>query len=186
MSNTCMIVIVEFDCDILDHFDVPQWNEFMGKLTQRGMTPINWAHGKRPAPVGVSFDFRHLKKTCARLQGIDLTFCDLEGADFTGSNLQGAKFGSCPHACFKYCWLELVCFQGNISGCQFTSDGTGLEDADFSKAYYSEKDPPTGLPPEILATCEILPDAPDTPADWPPVIVEKTLQAKITIHEVPW
>jgi hypothetical protein len=177
-----MIVIVTFECDLMEHFDVKSWNEFMGKLIGRNMTPISWSMGKRPPPLGVAFDFRGLQMSHARLSGIDLTFCDLEEANFTGTNLQGAKFGSCPQASFKYALLEGACFRGNISSCCF--DGS-VGYADFSHAYYSAGEPPTGLPPEILATCEILPDEPDDP-DWPPVIVERHLRVHAMIHEVPW
>lgn len=177
-----MIVIVTFECDLLEHFDVPQWNMFMSKLVQRGMTPITWAHGKRPAPVGVSFDFRGLICSHRLLAGIDLTFCDLGEADFSCTNLQNAKLGSCAEACFKAARIEGACFRGNISGCCFNGS---VGCADFCHAYYSAGQPPTGLPPEVLAVCEVLPDEPDD-SDWPPVIVEQHLRVHATIHEVPW
>jgi hypothetical protein len=178
-----MIVIVTFDCDLLDHFDAKSWNEFMRKLVQRGMTPLTWAHGKRPAPVGVSFDFRGLG--CARrlLAGIDLTFCDLGEADFSCTNLQNAKLGSCPKASFKHAWLEGACFRGNISGCCF--DGS-VGYADFSNAYYSADQPPTGLPPGSLATCEILDPSDDDHEEQPPIPAETILNSRVSITEVPW
>ena len=180
-----MLVIVEFDCGLMEHFDVTSFNEFMEKLVRRGMTPVAWSKGKRPPPVGVMFDFRHLQRPNATLSGIDLTFCDLEGgADFTGTNLQGAKLGSCPQACFRHAWLEGACFRGDISGADFT--GAELADADFSHAYYFADKPPSGLSPEALAACEVLPPSVDDAGQMPPVPAEQVLRAKVTITEVPW
>ena len=184
MNDTAMLVIVTFDCDLMEHFDVRSWNEFMRKLVQRGMTPIAWSKGKKPTPLGVSFDFRGWRCECRRMEGIDLTFCDLGEADFTGTNLQGAKIGPCPEACFRDAWLELACFRGDMSGADFT--GAGLSEADFQHACYFAGKPPIGLPAEVLATCEAVPDATDQPDGWPPMIVEQTLRVRASVHEAPW
>jgi hypothetical protein len=185
-----MLVVLTFDSDLLEHFDVSQWNDFMGKLIRRGMTPVAWTKGRRPPPLGVMFDFRGLSCTCQRRELVDFTFCDLGDADFTATNLLGAKLGSCPGAVFTAASLESAHFRGDISGADFTDAEVG--DADFSHAYYHSDNPPTGLPPEVLAACDGVPpsvdgDDGDAGADLISRLpADQTLSVKATIHEVPW
>lgn len=184
-NRTAMLVIVELGGDLLEYFDVASWNEFMAELVRRDMTPIAWSQGERPSPVGVVFDFRGLHGARRPLAGIDLTFCDLEGAEFTGADLRGAKLWSCRGADFRNARLRGARFRGDISGCCFDSDGPELGETDFRHAFYSAHEPPTGLPAEALAACEVVPDAPDG-ADLSPAVEELPLRVRATIHEVPW
>ena len=60
-GRTAMLVVLELDRDLLAHFGVREWNEFIGELVRRDLTPVAWAQGERPPPVGVMFDFRGLR-----------------------------------------------------------------------------------------------------------------------------
>jgi hypothetical protein len=182
-SRMAMLVIVQFDGDLLQHFDPRSWNQFVGQLARRGQTPVAWSRGKRPPPLGVVFSFTGLRGARLGLNGIDLTFCELGEADFEGACLQGAKLGSCPGASFHGAQLQGASFRGDISECRFEGAKLG---ADFQNAYFFADKPPIGLAPEALATCEVLPPSVDDADQMPPVPAEQVLRAKVTITEVPW
>ena len=179
-----MLIVVELDRGLLQHFDVRQWNDFVGELARRGMTPIGWAQGERPPPVGVTLSFRGLRRAHYRLTGIDLTLCELEGADFEGACLQGAKLGFCPKANFRYARLQGASFRADVSGVDFT--GAELQGAEWGDAYYFANDPPVGLPTEVLAACQCEPASAPGNADMPSTPPERPLRACVTITEVPW
>ena len=184
-AGTRWAMLVELDCGAFQHFSVASWNEFVGELVRRNMTPIAWSLGRRPTPVGVMFDFRGLRGARRPLAGIDLTFCDLGNACFEGALLDGSKLGSCPGANLRNARLKGTAFRGDVSGCAFT----GAEEAgnaDFHHAYFFADRPPTGLPAEALAACEVLPSSVDDADQIPPVPAETVLRARATITEVPW
>ena len=173
-------VVVEFDRSLFRHVGLAQWNDFAAELVRRGLTPVAWAKGERPPPIGVMFDFRRLRAAHLRLAGVDFTFCDLAQADFEGSSLKGAKLGDCPGANLRGAWLQGAEFRGDVSGADFTD--AKLKGANFSNAYYISGLPPIGLPPEAVADIKSVPEEPGGP-DAP---FEQPLRARITIHEVPW
>ena len=130
-------------------------------------------------------DFRGLRRGHYRLTGIDLSLCSLEGACFEGACLKGAKLGSCPNANFRDARLQGADFSDcDISGCCFV--GAELHDTDFANATYDPANPPTGLPPEVLAKCKAEP--PERPNSAKPQgqTGEHPMRATVTISEVPW
>lgn len=174
-------VIVEFDQSLFRHVGVAKWNTFIGDLLRLGLVPIAWSRGERPPPVGVIFDFRGLRVTHCRLDGIDFTFCDLGGANFQGSSLKNAKLGDCPKANLRGTKLQGAEFRGDVSGTEFA--GAITDGTDFAHAYYLSGHPPIGLPPQTLAAIESVPRNPDGRTDEP---FTPPLRARVTIHEVPW
>jgi hypothetical protein len=178
-----MLVVVELDHGVFQHFNVAQWNDFVGELVRLGLVPVAWSKGERPPPVGVMFDFRRLRRAHYRLAGIDLTFCDLGEADFEGADLKGAKLGDCAGANLRNARLQGAAFRGDVRGANFT--GAELHDTDFSDAYYFAAKPPVGLPAEVLAACKSEPAAAGD-ADKPSAPPEQPLRATVTISEVPW
>ena len=180
-TQWAMQVVLEFDASLFRHFRVSVWNDFVAELARLGLVPIAWSRGERPPPVGVTFDFRGLRVTCCRLDGIDFTFCDLGGANFQGSSLKNAKIGDCPKANLRNTKLQGAEFRGDVSGAEFA--GAITDGTDFSHAYYLSGQPPVGLPPEVTAAIESVPRNPDGRTDEP---FTPPLRARVTIHTVPW
>jgi hypothetical protein len=174
-------VIVSFDHGLFRHVGVRQWGSFVGELARRGLVPIAWSKGERPPPIGIELEFRGLRATHCRLDGIDLTFCDLSGADFEGSSLKGAKVGDCPGANLRRTRLQGAEFRGDVSGADFT--GAAVDGAGFGDAHHYEGEPPVGLPPETAAAIETVPREAGGGRDAP---FMQPLRARVTIHEVPW
>ena len=179
------LVVIECGVDLLNHIgSVARWNDLLWGLVRRRMVPVAWAKGSRPPPpIGVFFDFRGLCGANRDWTGIDLTFCETDGAAFDGADLSGAKLWSCPGATFRGSRLAGSEFRGDISGCRF--DGA-VGDADFSRACYAADDPPTGLPAEALAACEVIHPSDKAPKGMPEAPEEIVLKVRATITEVPW
>jgi hypothetical protein len=175
-------IVAEFGRHLFRHFRLGQWNEFVGELVRRGLVPIAWSEGERPPPIGVAFEFRNLRATHCRLDGIDLTFCDLSGADFEGSSLKGAKVGDCPGANLRGTRLQGAEFRGDVSGADFT--GAAVDGAGFGDAHHYEGEPPLGLPPEAMAEIKVVPREADEGRPEEPFM--QPLRARVVLHEVPW
>ena len=149
-----VMVVIEFDRSLLNHFTVAEWNAFVADLMARDLIPAVWTDGDRPPPITVVFDFRRLLRAHYRLDGIDLRLCYHDNADFIGASLKNARLGFGKNACYRGARLHGADFQGiEISGCDFT-DCLGVEPAMFAGAVYHPANPPKGLPPEVLAVCE--------------------------------
>lgn len=187
-TRTAMQVIVEISRDLLQSFNVKDWNEFVAELSRRELIPVVWSLGERPPPLGVMLDFRGLRRGHYHLTGIDLSLCWLDRACFEGACLKGAKMGCCPNADFRNARLQGASFyMCDISGCRF--EGAELHDADFTDASYAMGHAPTGLPAETLAKCKaVMPEPPPAPRDPdnPPRSPERPLRATVTVSEVPW
>jgi hypothetical protein len=184
-KRTAMQVVVEIDRSLIQHFDVPGWNQFVADLSRHGLLPAAWAPGERPPPVAIMLDFRRVQRARYRLSGIDLSLCWLEGANFEGSCLKGAKMGCCPNATFRDARLQGADFSDcDVSGCCFV--GAELHGAKFDHAVYDPANPPVGLPPELLAVCKPDSDAKPSPAKPQGRPGERPLRATVTISEVPW
>jgi len=173
-------VIVEFDAGLFRHFRVAAWNQFVGDLVRRGLTPVAWAKGERPPPVAMEFEFRGLRAAHRRLDGINLTFCDLAHADLEGSSLKGAKIGDCPRANLRDTKLQGAEFLGDVRRADFT--GAAIQGTSFLQAYHYEGEPPLGLPPDALAAIRSVPrEMGDGDEPFMPPV-----RARISVHEVPW
>jgi len=173
-------VVVEFDAGLFRHFRVAQqWNSFVGDVVRRGLTPVAWAKGERPPPIGVAFEFQNLRVTHCRLDGIDLTFCDLTHADFEGSSLKGAKLGDCPRANLRGAKLQGAEFRGDVSRADFT--GAAIQGTSFLQAYHYEGEPPLGLPEALAAIRSVPREMGDGNEPFMPPV-----PARISVHEVPW
>ncbi len=183
-TKWAMLVAIELDRSAFQHFTVASWNEFVGELARRGMTPIAWSKGERPPPIGVILNFRGLRRAHYKLNGIDLTLCDLEGAEFEGASLKGAKLGPCPGANLRNARLQGAAFRGDISGADLS--GAELHDTDFRDSYYFDGTPPVGLPAEALATCKSEPASAPGDGDMPATPPERPIRATVTISEMPW
>lgn len=157
------MVVVDFRADILQHFDVPAWNDYMAKLTSINLVPGDWAAGSRPPPLVMMLDFSGLRRAHYHLDGIDLRFCWLEGADFSGASLRDARMGCCRNARFVHSRLHRADFRDvEISGADF-SGAYGLDAARFEGSVYWRGNPPAGLPDAVMAVCK--PDAEPPPSD---------------------
>ena len=187
-SRTAMQIMVDISRDLLQAFDVKTWNAFAADLSHLLPIPTAWEPGEHPPPIGIILDFRRLQRAHYRLIGIDLSRCWLDEANFEGSNLKDAKMGSCSNATFKDACLQGADFSNcDISGCNFT--GADLRDINFKDATYDPADPPTGLPPELLAKCKAEPPDPSNPPASTSNLgrfAARPIRACVTINEVPW
>jgi hypothetical protein len=163
MNQPFIQIILEFRHDLLSHFDVATWNAFINDLMAKNLIPPIYTPGEKPEPLSVLLDFRGLKRSNYRLDGINLSLCWLQDADFTGASLRNARLGCGRNVSYKGSRLHEADFRHvEISGCNFT-DALGLESALFDGASYDPANPSIGLPPEILAKCT--PDAEPPPVD---------------------
>lgn len=148
-----VMVVIEFDKGLLQHFDVASWNVFVADLLSRDLIPAVWTDGA-PPPITVVFDFRRLMRAHYKMDGIDLSLAYLDHADLTQASLKGARLGFGKNVSYRGARLHGADFKGiEISGCDFT-DSAGVEPLSFAGAYYAPDNPPKGLPAEVLAVCE--------------------------------
>lgn len=191
MGQAYIQIVVEFRRDVLNHFSVPEWNAFVADLLGKHLIPPIHALGEKPEPLSVLLDFRGLKRSHYRLDGIDLRLCWLEGASFEFASLRKARLGCGRNVSYKGSRLHGADFHHvEISGCDFT-DCVGIETAIFENAVYDPANPPVGLPPEILAICKPEAEPPPTDRRQPTNPAEPTgfqqapLRCLATIHLIP-
>ena len=190
-QGSAIQIVVEFHRDLLGHFDVPSWNAFVADLLEKGLIPPIHSPGEKPEPIGVLLDFRGLKRSHYRLDGIDLRLCWLEDASFDFASLRNAKLGCGRNVSYRGSRLHGADLRNvEIRGCDFTGC-VGLETALFDDAAYAPANPPVGLPPEILAQCKAEAEPPPTDRRQPSNPQEPTgfqqapLQCHASIHLIP-
>ena len=120
-----------------------------------------WGGDSGTPPLAAHLNFSSLVMHGRVLDGIDLRWCELDGADLSGCSLRMAKFVNVLRANFERADLRATVFEGaDITGTRFDSaDVYGIQLKD--RVHYNVEEPPTGLPPEMLAQCEAR--APDHP-----------------------
>jgi uncharacterized protein YjbI with pentapeptide repeats len=135
---------------MLDKCGVRGWNALHSRLLKTDLC-LRRDCSAAMSPLFAHLDFSRLNVSDRKdLDGIDLRLCCLVSAVFDDCSLKGAKFANVPKVSFRRSDLRGATFlKSNLSGTCF--DGSHLENATFTEAFYFKVRPPTGLPEEVLA-----------------------------------
>lgn len=184
-------VVIEFDKDLLQHFDVAQFNSFVNALFEKNVLAACWSPTERAPALVVLLDFTRLQRAHCVLDNLNVSLAWLAGANFEGASLKGARLGCCPRANFRSARFDHATdFRHvEISGCDFTG-AVGIESAMWAGAVFEPSNPPKGLPPEVIALCRPEADPPSDPGEAsnqrnPSRLPHAPVRCRATIHVVP-
>jgi len=142
---------------VIARWGVSGWNHWQSSIA--GWMPDHWSGDACPPPFCAFFSFDNMTVTGRNLTGIDLSHASCRRATFNNCSLTGARFFECQNACFLGCNLTHASFRyAVISGTKL--EDCELEGATFFKAVYDKRNPPVGLPGNLMQFCEPFEDDP--------------------------